>query len=292
MNALIYQAFANHTYSTASTQNINKQLCNNLLASYHKCVAYSSSLANNENVDNGWEMTVVLRRKLGSQPLTNASLYWNENDRFKRLNNLSSTNCKILYNGAHKAGTDGLRFLRDYPSCRVWFLEPIPAFFNSLIHSHRIAHELGKQRGFAYNIGLSKANANLDISSRDLSDDQGLTLIGKTSQKNSTNKNQLVIRDISEILFEYNFLSRELPNPGEFDLLHMNCEGCEYDVLERLIETNLIRYIRIIQFGSHRPKAIRATIDQRYCCIQQQLTYTHEKQFGIPWGWERWNRRN
>ncbi|CAF4844171.1 unnamed protein product, partial [Rotaria sp. Silwood1] len=48
----------------------------------------------------------------------------------------------------------------------------------------------------------------------------------------------------------------------------------------------------IIQFGSHRPSAIRSSISQRYCCLQQMLSVTHHLQFGIPWAWERWLRND
>ncbi len=72
----------------------------------------------------------------------------------------------------------------------------------------------------------------------------------------------------------------------------MNCEGCEYDVIERLLTTGLIKYIRHLQFGSHRPIEMQLTVTDRYCFLQSSLNISHDRVFGIPWGWERWTRRN
>jgi hypothetical protein len=35
------------------------------------------------------------------------------------------------------------------------------------------------------------------------------------------------------------------------DLITINCEGCEYDLLETLLSTHFVYYFKNIQFGSH-----------------------------------------
>ncbi|CAF0901888.1 unnamed protein product [Rotaria sordida] len=211
---------------------------------------------------------------------------------------MSSRNeCHILYCGANEAGTDGLEFIRKYEHCHVWFLEPVTHFYDKLIHSHDILQVLKTGKHHMYNIGLSNKNDLIDIISQDIRESHALTLVGKHENKKDIGndlKYKLILRDVAEILFEYHILSKMNNNivTGELNLLHVNCEGGEYDVIKRLIKKSLIKYIRIIQFGSHRPSAIRSSISQRYCCLQQMLLTTHQLQFGIPWAWERWLRND
>jgi hypothetical protein len=123
---------------------------------------------------------------------------------------------------------------------------------------------------------------------------QGQSLsLTKRDQSTSDQHYKLIVRDVAEILFEFKILKKEASTiKNELSLLHMNCEGCEYDVIERLLTTGLIKYIRHLQFGSHRPIEMQLTVTDRYCFLQSSLNISHDRVFGIPWGWERWTRRN
>ncbi|CAF1234452.1 unnamed protein product [Rotaria sordida] len=280
---------------------IDNLTCKTSIDSYEECYKYATELVPYKYVTVGIETIMLLRQKLRAvnQPLLNSSLYWNEEDRFKPFTNLMSSRneCQILYCGAHEAGTDGLEFIKQYENCHVWFLEPVAQFYDKLIHSRRILRQLETVKHHMYNIGLSNKNELIDITAKDIRKSQALTLVGKHENKNDIGNNlkyKLILRDVAEILFEFHILLK-ISNSiiiGELNLLHINCEGCEYDVIERLIKKNLIKYIRIIQFGSHRPLAIRSSINRRYCCLQQMLSMTHHLEFGIPWAWERWLRND
>ncbi|CAF1068600.1 unnamed protein product [Rotaria sordida] len=281
--------------------NISSSICETSIDSYQKCYKYVTELVPYNHVTLGIETVNLLRKQLKAvnQSLLNSSLYWNDDDRFKPFINLMSSRneCQILYCGANEGGTDGLEFIRKYEDCHVWFLEPVTQFYDKLIHSHSILQELKTGKHHMYNIGLSNKNDLIDITWQDIRESQALTLVGvheKMKDIGNELKYKLILRDVAEILFEFHILSKTNNNivTGELNLLHVNCEGCEYDVIERLIKKNLIKYIRIIQFGSHRPSAIRSSISQIYCCLQQMLSTTHHLQFGIPWAWERWLRND
>lgn len=77
--------------------------------------------------------------------------------------------------------------------------------------------------------------------------------------------------------------------PGNIDLLHVNCEGCEWEMLENIIKENLHHQIRIIQFSSHFFPQVEG-ITSRYCKIQEKLRESHEMVYGQSWGWERWDK--
>jgi hypothetical protein len=64
------------------------------------------------------------------------------------------------------------------------------------------------------------------------------------------------IREIRDGLIDIN-----LNNYDDFKLLQMNCEGCEYDVLENLIKYNLIKNYEVIQFAMH---AVNDNLSRRY----------------------------
>ena len=74
------------------------------------------------------------------------------------------------------------------------------------------------------------------------------------------------------------------------DLLHVNCEGCEWEMFENIIEHNLQTSIKIIQFGAHYFDQV-PDIAERYCKIRETLNKTHRMVYGAPWAWERWDRR-
>ncbi len=220
---------------------------------------------------------------------------WNGYDRLRKFDFTQVKNCSIIYCGVNVNGMDGVRFANEYPSCYIWFLEPMPSFYQRFIHSSGWKRLMISDRAKLYNTfayGLSNHSKLIDMVETNSSKGQGFTLFREDQRMNSHQRHKLVIRDVSEIMFELKVLNRldtELNIiDGELTLLHMNCEGCEYEVLERLIDTDLIKHVRYLQFETHRPKSIQSTIAERYCSLQERLNNTHNREFGIPWAWERW----
>jgi hypothetical protein len=71
------------------------------------------------------------------------------------------------------------------------------------------------------------------------------------------------------------------------DLFHVNCEGCEFPVLEYLLRSPWITRIRklLVQFHSFRD--IDA-VDRR-CTLRALLARTHRLTWDRPFVWERWD---
>jgi FkbM family methyltransferase len=69
------------------------------------------------------------------------------------------------------------------------------------------------------------------------------------------------------------------------DLMKINIEGLEYELLDYLIDTELIRVCRNIQvqFHSFVPDA-----EHRMRLIQKRLTATHHLTYQFPFVWENW----
>lgn len=72
------------------------------------------------------------------------------------------------------------------------------------------------------------------------------------------------------------------------DLLKLNCEGGEFDILEKLLDTNTAQRHRNIQVQFH-PVAPDAA--KRYANIRSRLLATHRLTFDEPWCWQNFERR-
>jgi len=71
------------------------------------------------------------------------------------------------------------------------------------------------------------------------------------------------------------------------DMLHMNCEGCEYGVLRSIIDNGWSKCFRNLQLSRHwLPQFLRP-----WCKLQQDLLKTHYLVYNYPWVWESWRLR-
>ena len=72
------------------------------------------------------------------------------------------------------------------------------------------------------------------------------------------------------------------------DLLALNCEGSEYNILDRLIETGAISKVRQLLVQFH---AFYTDAETRRDAIRQRLAETHAEGFSYPYCWEFWRRK-
>lgn len=76
---------------------------------------------------------------------------------------------------------------------------------------------------------------------------------------------------------------------AHIDLLNINCEGCEFDIMESIIELDLARFISNIQVQFHPGVVTNGTA--RRCLVREHLAKTHKEAYNIDWIWERWTRK-
>jgi FkbM family methyltransferase len=69
------------------------------------------------------------------------------------------------------------------------------------------------------------------------------------------------------------------------DLMKINIEGCEYDLLDHMLDAGLVGRVGDIQVQFHHfiPDA-----PARRAAIQQRLVQTHEQTWEYPFVWENW----
>ena len=75
-------------------------------------------------------------------------------------------------------------------------------------------------------------------------------------------------------------------------VLHMNCEGCEWDMLPELVHTGFITKVDILQVGTHNYGKSLGERALELCQIRRLLSQTHDLEEGeVAFGWERWIKR-
>lgn len=190
---------------------------------------------------------------------------WNENERWTPMN--LKQPCSIWYVGANTHGRDG-RVLQERYGCHIHIFEPILPFRQSLTQNWKSVtnktiydYGLGGKTKFIKGIKV-EGESTFAMSSR--------------SQSGET----VFIRDVLSVFVEKKY--------AQVSLLHMNCEGCEWELLERLISANLLPFINILQIGTHLFPEI-SNIKFRYCEIESKLALSHTKVFQQYFGWERWS---
>merc|ERR1711971_1073608 len=89
---------------------------------------------------------------------------------------------------------------------------------------------------------------------------------------------------------------------AESAVFHINCEGCEYEVIESLGQDRLST-VSAIQISTHMVQAsgramgafpsFKTSVEEsifRYCKMHETLAKTHVLLYGAPWRHELWVR--
>jgi FkbM family methyltransferase len=148
--------------------------------------------------------------------------------------------------------------------CNIHIFEPIPSFCENI--RKRFLHNTNIT---VHEFGLASTNC---ISTINVSKDRSSVFYNS-----NTSISEIQLVDIQYFLGEYNILY--------VDLIKINTEGCEYEILERLLSTNVIDKFKDIQVQFHDfvPGA-----EERMRAIQKQLSRTHELTYQYLFVWENW----
>jgi FkbM family methyltransferase len=196
---------------------------------------------------------------------------WNENERWTPFDARIS---RISYVGANTHGEDGVKLAKLFPEAELHMYEPIPAYFRELeahwapLHPHHHLH----------NYGLGESTRTVRLSAHQLQGQSTFAMQESTTV------------DVSDdVIIRIQDAAAEFEKHGLPDLLHVNCEGCEWELLRHL----RIPYPTIVQVSLHylptnmEPEAVAWS----YCRLRHALSATHDLRFGHPFGWQRWVQR-
>lgn len=205
---------------------------------------------------------------------------WNEDIRFYPFPKSLSQSPLILDIGGHVAASDSERFLEIFPAAKIHIYEPVPVFFSELKQRW-----IGRSCCTVHNFGMGGSARSVSLRVSDLAGQSTYVM-----NKDGGGDNATVIRIIDGRAAIAEFLSS---GSNQIDILHINCEGCEWEFLERLAGTDMLRFIAVLQVSFHNYGAngIGEHLYQ-YCLIREALEQNHYPANSVPFGWERWVRHN
>jgi FkbM family methyltransferase len=99
------------------------------------------------------------------------------------------------------------------------------------------------------------------------------------------------VREVKVVMAKHNRVT-----PRSVEIFHLNCEGCEYEVLESLIKADMLQYFKNVQLSAHFMEKDTVKVKEsmaRMCKIRETLSRTHHNTYLYltPNGnsnWENW----
>ncbi|XP_033727871.1 uncharacterized protein LOC117317250 [Pecten maximus] len=179
-------------------------------------------------------------------------------------------NSVMIEVGGH-LGIDVSEFNSRYHPGLYFVLEPVPKFYNILVTKFKEFKNV-----VFFNFGIDVGDGQFYIKE---SSDDAVSIFESDSQ----------IGEMIQIVNTTQFFETLSVRSRDVDLITMNCEGCEYAVLDLLLTTDYIRHFRNIQFQSHRIERICYPI-RRFCWYQELLRKTHKLSFQFRFVWENWTK--
>lgn len=143
--------------------------------------------------------------------------------------------------------------------CQIYAFEPIKTFYDQAVNSPNIK---------LYNYGIGAYNRYEKISIQ--KDASSIFLVSELSEI-------ILIRSIEEVLTELKL--------DQIDLIKINIEGCEFELLEKIISLNLQNKIKNIQVQFHK---FVNNSETRRDQITNELQKTHKLTYNFPFIWENW----
>lgn len=203
--------------------------------------------------------------------------YIDNQELIRRTHHKYLTSESIIIEVGGNNGDDASAMIEMYRPYKYIVLEPMKLLFIKL--KERLK---GNKNVMLYNFGLGALNGIFHVN---IPGNQGA---GASLFKTSSLKGTCSLEVVNATSF---FL---LLGVGcfEVDLLTINCEGCEFDVLETILTSNLINYFRHIQYATHSTLESVADPVERYCKIQEKLARTHRLAYQFRFVWETWQRKD
>jgi len=205
------------------------------------------------------------------------SIWVNNKARIRWEHHVYLNNSSTVLDIGGNTGFDATNIVaRFHPKLYV-ILEPVKLYYDHLV---KLFSYKPSVIVFPFGAGSTNIQLNVSISGKNGDATSVFTML-KTNQTAT-----IQLFNITEI-----FLGLGLSCLKELDLLTINCEGCEFEVLEELLKTNIILFIKNIQFASHTNLPRLKNSTERYCRIQMLLSRTHVISYQYKFIWESWRRK-
>ncbi|XP_060081493.1 uncharacterized protein LOC132560820 [Ylistrum balloti] len=179
----------------------------------------------------------------------------------------------LIEAGGHR-GLDAEQFNSRYHPGTYVVLEPVLNFYKVLKNKFRDSPNM-----VIYNYGIDTVDGKFYVNE---AKNDGSSIFLQHQNKTKNGK-AIKIMNVRSFFEKFSVRSRDV------DLITLNCEGCEFAVLDLLLSTDYIRHFRNIQFQPHMLPSICYPV-KRYCWYQELLQKTHNITFQFFFLWESWSR--
>ena len=211
---------------------------------------------------------------------------WNPNCEFRltRMDVLDklnpSGNCSIWEVGAHKKADDSRALMKIYDKCQYHAYEPIPTYSTVLRKNWA-----GESRMTVHGYGIGKEDTTFPVPESLLAGQA--TYIADNKGKNSGSAGSEGGSEVTATIKSFDNTIEAAK--GIPTLLHMNCEGCEWDFLVDAKHHGFLEKVPAIQVGWHNYGEVgMGTRVWQLCEIREMLSETHTMTSGLAFGWDRW----
>lgn len=183
-------------------------------------------------------------------------------DETLRLDYPLDSNSIVFDVGGYK-GDSSMKIFRKY-KCNIYVFEPINEYCRIL--EKRFRH-IKKIHVLCFGLAATTKYIDLHIAN------DSTSAYGK-----STILERAKVMNIEGILQKYKI--------EKVDLIELNIEGSEYELLENLIKSKIVKRFRNIQVQFH---PLIANAQERLSNIQNGLKKTHKLTYRYPFVWENWS---
>jgi FkbM family methyltransferase len=203
--------------------------------------------------------------------------YINDQELIRRTHHKYLTSESIVIEVGGHNGVDASAMIEMYHPHKYVILEPMKLLFRKSKERLERYHNV-----ILYNFGLGALNGIFHVN-----------IAGNEGARTSLFKRSSLKGTCSlEVVNATSFFLLLGVGCFEVDLLTINCEGCEFEVLETILTSNLINYFRHIQYATHSTLESVADPVERYCKIQEKLARTHRLAYQFRFVWETWQRKD
>lgn len=215
---------------------------------------------------------------------------WNEAIRFLPFEPELDASRLIIDVGGNTHAADSRVFFYNKYRSTIHIYEPVMEFYSSLTREWNNVENVN-----LHPTGMGSAKRTIVIPSSSLNGQGTFVMEGETEPDDKdipSGSSVMYIVDAAEEINELlkNESLRQSSKRERIDLLHINCEGCEWELLTRLLEQNMFPLFTNIQMSMHNyaSEGIGKHLPV-YCLIREGLLKSHTPVYSTPFGWERWS---